>query len=102
MLVLTYDAKAALADDPAQAVVRDATLSFDVPQTALAAEPFAAWQAAAQALALGMEANVVDDNGQPLSAEGFATIGGELGQLYTALESRDAAAGSSVARRLFS
>ena len=102
VLALTYDPQAALADEPSRAAVRDVTLSFDVPQTAPAAEPFAAWQAAAQALALGMEADIVDDNGQPLSAGGFAAIGGELGQLYAALEARDAAAGSPVARRLFS
>ncbi len=102
VLTLTFDPQAALADDPNQAAVRDITLSFDVPQTDPQAEPFAAWQASAQALALGMDAAVVDDNGQPLSAEGFAAIGAELGQLYAALEARDLGAGSSAARRLFS
>jgi hypothetical protein len=102
VLTLTFDPQAALADDPNQAAVRDITLSFDVPQTDSKAEPFAAWQASAQALALGMDAAVVDDNGHPLSADGFAAIGAELGQLYGALEARDLAAGSSAARRLFS
>jgi hypothetical protein len=82
--------------------VRDVTLSFDVPQTQASAEPFSAWQASAQALSLGMDALIVDDNGQPLSPQGFAAIGAELGRLYEALESRDIAAGSMVARRLFS
>ncbi|MBX3618453.1 MAG: cell division protein FtsZ [Rhizobacter sp.] len=102
ILTLTFDPQAALADDPNQAAVRDVTLSFDVPQTEARAEPFIAWQASAQALSLGMDAAIVDDNGQPLSAEGFAGIGAELGRLYEALESRDIAAGSMVARRLFS
>jgi hypothetical protein len=102
VLTLTFDSQAAFADDPTRAAVRDVTLSFDVPQTDPSAEPFIAWQASAQALALGMDAGIVDDNGRPLSAEGFAAIGSELGQLYEKLEARDLAAGSAAARRLFS
>ena len=102
VLTLTFDSQAALADEPDRAAVRDVTLSFDVPQTDPAAEPFTAWQAAAQALAVGMDAVVVDDHRRPLSSEGFAAIGKELGQLYSMLEARDLAAGSAAARRLFS
>jgi hypothetical protein len=102
VLVLSYDAQAALADDPNQSAVRDVMLSFDVPQTEASSEPFAAWQASAQALSLGMDAAVVDDNGHPLSVPGFASIGGELRRLYEALAARDLAAGSPAARRLFS
>ena len=102
VLTLTFDSQAALADDPNRAAVRDVTLSFDVPQTEPLVQPFVAWQASAQALAQGMDAGIVDDNGRPLSAEGFAAIGNELGQLYAALEGRDLAAGSAAARRLFS
>ena len=85
-----------------RAAVRDVTLPFDVPQTDPAAEPFKTWQAAAQALAGGMDAAVVDDNGQPLSDEGFAAIGKELATLYDALRGHELAAGSAPARRLFS
>ena len=102
VLTLTFDSQAALADDPNLSAVRDVTLSFDVPQTEAKAQPFASWQASAQALATGMDASIVDDNGRPLSTEGFAAIGNELGQLYAALEGRDLAAGSAAARRLFS
>ena len=102
ILVLSFDSQAALADDPNQAAVRDVTLSFDVPQTDPGAEPFVAWQASAQALSLGMDAAIVDDNGQPLSPQGFDAIGGELGQLYSTLAEHDLAAGSPAARRLFS
>ena len=49
-----------------------------------------------------MDAAIVDDNGRPLSVEGFNAIGSELGQLYQTLESRDLAAGSPAAWRLFS
>lgn len=102
VLTLTFDPQAAFADDPNKAAVRDVTLSFDVPQTDPKAEPFVAWQASAQALSLGMDAAIVDDNGRPLSPEGFTAIGGELEQLYDKLAARDLAAGSPAARRLFS
>jgi hypothetical protein len=114
VLSLSFDSQVALAaQDPnttSPVSLRDLTLSFDVPQTDPAAAssddpsatPFAAWQASAQALALGMDAAVVDDNGNLLSSEGFASIGGELSQLYQRLEAHDLAAGSAAARRLFS
>ncbi len=102
VLTLTFDSQAALADDPNLSAVRDVTLSFDVPQTEPTGQPFVAWQASAQALSLGMDASIVDDNGRALSGEGFAAIGNELGQLYATLEGRDLAAGSAAARRLFS
>lgn len=102
VLTLSYDPQAALAEDPSQAAVRHVTVSFDVPQTEPQAEPFVAWQSSVQALALSMDADIVDDNGNPLSPQGFDAIGGELRQLYTALEGRDLGAGSMAARRLFS
>ncbi|MEP7300542.1 MAG: cell division protein FtsZ [Caldimonas sp.] len=102
VLTLTFDSQAALADEPDRAAVRDVTLAFDVPQTDPGVEPFRAWQAAAQALAVGMDAAIVDDHERPLSSEGFALIGAELGELYSLLEARDLAAGSAAARRLFS
>lgn len=102
VLTLTFDPKAALADDPDQAAVRDLTLAFDVPQTDPGAAPFAAWQASAQALAEDLDALIVDDAGRPLAPEGFAGIDGQLGQVYAQLAAREIAAGSSTARRLFS
>ena len=102
VLTLTFDSQAALADDPNLSAVRDVTLSFDVPQTEPSVQPFAAWQSSAQALAQSMDAVIVDDDGRQLSADGFAAIGNELGQLYVALEKRDLPAGSLAARRLFS
>jgi hypothetical protein len=102
VLTLTFDPQAALADEPDLASVRDVTLSFDVPQTESSVQPFGAWRASAHALAGAMEASVVDDHGRVLNDDAFTAIGGELGQLYAALEGRDLAAGSAAARRLFS
>lgn len=102
MLVLSHDPQAALSDDPDQAALRELTLSFDVPQTDPAAEPFAAWYARARALAAAMDAAVVDDRGQALGPPAFASIDAELKRLYAALAERDLAAGSLTARRVFS
>jgi hypothetical protein len=101
VLVLSYDAQAALADDPQQTAVRRLTLSLDVAQTPEAAEPFAAWQQAIRALADEMDANAVDDEGRPITLQHYTTIATELKMLYRNLEARDMAAGSAVARRLF-
>lgn len=102
VLVLSFDAQAALAEQPDLAALRDVTLAFDVAQTDASREPFAAWQASAAALAADIDGDIVDDNGNPLGAEAFASIGAELDRLYAALAERDLAAGSAAARRLFS
>jgi hypothetical protein len=101
-LTLTFDARAALSDEPELAAVRSATLSLDVPQTPEAAEPFAAWQHAARKLSDDMGATLVDEQGHAVTLHAFSTIGQELAQMYRALEARDLAAGSASARRLFS
>lgn len=102
VLVLAFDHQAALADDPGEAALRDVALSLDVPQTAEAAEPFAAWQDLTRKLAEDLDATLVDDQGAVITLHAFAAIGQEMQRLYRALESRDLAAGSLAARRLFS
>ncbi len=101
LLVLAFDAQAALADDPALAAVREVTLSLDVAQSPENIEPFSAWQQTIRGLAEDMDATAVDDQGRPLTLQHFATIHEELNKLYRALEARDMAAGTTVARRLF-
>jgi hypothetical protein len=102
VLTLSFDPQADLADEPSQAVVREVTLSFDVPQTSASAEPFATWQSAARALESDLDAQLVDDAGRPLPVQSFAAIHQELGQLYAQLDLRDLGAGSPAAQRLFS
>ena len=102
VLVLQFDQQVALADDPAAASLRQVQLSLDVPQTAEAAEPFPAWHQAARLLAADMDAVMIDDSGRPITLHAFASIGTDLATLYAALASRDLAAGSPAARRLFS
>lgn len=102
VLTLGFEPQAALAEDPQASSLRELTLSLDVPQTPEALEPFAAWQESARALSRDFEADICDDRGQVLNLHAFAAIDQELGTLYKALASRDLAAGSLVARRLFS
>jgi hypothetical protein len=102
ILSLTFDAQAAFAEDLNQSAVRELTLAFDVPQTAPELQPFLAWRAAGEALAHTLSATLTDDGSQPLNAKGFDAIAHELSRLYAAMAQRDLAAGSAVARRLFS
>ncbi|MFZ3127259.1 MAG: cell division protein ZipA C-terminal FtsZ-binding domain-containing protein [Rhodoferax sp.] len=102
VLVLGYDSQAALAEDPAQSAIRDITLHLDVAQVDRAERPFERMREAATALAQTMEGVVTDDNGQLLTAQTMDVIGTELQSLYDTLEQRDLAAGSMLARRLFS
>jgi hypothetical protein len=102
ILTLQFDAQAAFAEDENQATLRELVLAFDVPQTAAEQEPFKAWCAAGEALAMALDAAMADDQGHPFSAAAFASISGELAQLYEALAARDLAAGAPSTRRLFS
>lgn len=102
VLTLGFDTQAALADDPAQAAVREVSLALDVAQVDRAEQPFLRLREVAQAMAQAMDGVVTDDNGQPLASETMDTIGASLEGLYDTLQARDLAAGSALARRLFS
>lgn len=102
VLVLSFDSQAALAEDPAQSAIRDVSLHLDVAQVDRNEQPFERMRDAAFSLAQAMDGVVTDDNGQPLAQETMDVIGTELQTLYNTLEQRDLAAGSPVARRLFS
>jgi hypothetical protein len=99
---LAFDTQAALADDPAQSAIRELTLSLDVPQVDRAERAFERMREAAAALAREMDGVVTDGDAQLLREETMDAIGADLEQLYDTLETRDLAAGSPLARRLFS
>ncbi len=102
VLVLSFDSQAALSEDPAQSAIRDMALHLDVAQVDRAEHAFERMCEAATTLATAMEGVVTDDNGQILPEQTMAVIGTELQTLYDTLEQRDLAAGSPLARRLFS
>lgn len=102
LLVLAVDPQAALAEDPQAAVVRECTLTLDVPQTPASQEPFPAWHLTGKQLADDLDATAVDDQGQAITLHAYDAIGKELDELYQKLEQLDLAAGTPAARRLFS
>jgi len=102
VLVLSFDSQAALAEDPAQSAIRDVVLHLDVAQVDRSENAFERMREAASALAQAMDGVVTDDLGQPLAAQSMDQISADLQSLYDTLEQRDLAAGSTLARRLFS
>ncbi|MEF9965358.1 MAG: cell division protein ZipA C-terminal FtsZ-binding domain-containing protein [Comamonas sp.] len=102
ILALTYDAQAALADDPEASALRDVLLSLDVPHVARSEKPFDKMRTAAEALCAEMDGVICDQNGTPLPIMVVDPIAQDLENLYDQLEQRDLAAGSLAARRLFS
>jgi hypothetical protein len=102
VLGLSFDTHAAMAEDPAQTALRAITLSLDVPQVDRSEQPFVRMRDAAIALAATMDGLITDDNGQVIRADALDVIGADLEHLYDTLDARDLAAGSPLARRLFS
>ena len=102
ILVLTFDTHAAMSEDPAQSALRELVLSLDVPQVQRSEQPFVRMREVAITLAASMDGSITDDRGQIIRAEALDAIGADLEQLYDTLEARDLAAGSPLARRLFS
>jgi hypothetical protein len=102
ILVLSFNSQAALAEDPAQSAIRDLALHLDVAQVDRDEQPFARMREVAATLAQTMDGVITDDLGQPLAEQSMDQIHSELQNLYDTLLQRDLAAGSILARRLFS
>lgn len=102
VLILQFETQAALAEDPEQSALHEFDLLLDVPQVARSENPYQRLREVAEALAKSMEGRVTDERGRPLTAETLDKIGEDLEGLYDQLEHRDLAAGSLLARRLFS
>ena len=102
VLSLSFDAQAALADDPALSAIREVTLSLDVVQVDRSERAFKRMREAAMTLASNMDGVVTDDNGLLLPPQALDVIDAEIENLYDTLDRRDLSAGSAQARRLFS
>ncbi len=102
ILSMSFDAQAAMAEDPEQSALREINLSLEVTHVPRSEQPFVRMRQVAQALAEAMDGAITDDAGQPLSTDTMDQIGSDLENLYDALDSHDLSAGSPQARRLFS
>jgi hypothetical protein len=102
ILSLNFDTQAALSDDPEQSALRSLDLALDVPQVERSEQPYPRLRDIAIALAASMDAVISDAEGRLISRDAMDAIGSDLEHLYDMLESRDLAAGSPQARRLFS
>lgn len=102
VLTLSFDPQAAMAEDPEQSALRTVSLALDVAHVPRSEDAFARLRHVAFALAQSMEGAVTDERGQPLDEQALDMIAEDLERLYDALDSRDLAAGSPQARRLFS
>ena len=102
ILSLSFDAQAAMAEDPEQSALREINLSLEVTHVPRSEQPFVRMRQVAQALAEAMDGAITDDAGQPLLTDTMDRIGSDLESLYDALDSHDLSAGSPQARRLFS
>jgi ZipA, C-terminal FtsZ-binding domain len=102
VLSLAFDTQAALAENPEQSALRSLSLALDVPQVPREEQAFARMRQCAQQLATTMDGTLTDDQGQAIAAQALDVIAADLEQLYNALQERDLAAGSGLARRLFS
>jgi len=102
LLTLGFDMQAAQAEDLDQSALWELTLSLDVPQVAPAQQPFARLREVATALCEAMDGVLCDQEGHPLPVMALDAIAADLEALYAQLAARDLAAGSALARRLFS
>lgn len=102
VLVLTFDAQAAMAEDPEQTALREFNIALDVPQVLRSEKPFARMCEVALRMAAHMDGVIIDDDGNPIRPDSMEAIYADLELLYDRLEARDLAAGSVLGRRLFS
>lgn len=102
ILSLSFDAHAAMAENPERSALRELSLLLEVTHVPRSERPFVRMREVATLLGESMDGLITDDAGQPLSFDSMDVIGADLESLYDALDSRDIAAGSPQARRLFS
>ncbi len=102
ILVLSFDSRAALAEDPEQTALRAFSMALDVPQVLRAEKPFARMCEIGLKLAAHMGAVIVDDGGNRIRPEAMEVIYTDLEQLYDRMDARELSAGSVLGRRLFS
>jgi hypothetical protein len=77
------------------------TLELDVPLAPATAQPLRLMFAAASVIALDLDAQIVDDNGQPVDAASLAQVEEKLADLYERMRQAGYEPGSPRALRLY-
>ncbi len=102
LLTLAFDPQAAQAGQLDDTALRALTLLLEVPLVARDEQPFQRLRQVAAELCQSMDGVLCDQDGHPLPDNAMEAIASDLELLYDQLERRDFAAGSVLARRLFS
>ncbi len=106
MLALTIDVHAAMADNPEAIPIRKLSLTLNVPHVArgddLVGKPFDVLADRAIRLSASMEAAILDEQGLSVDVAALQRTSEELEQVYDRLDAEGLAAGSLLAKRLFS
>ena len=102
LLNLVFDGQTATTEDMEQSAIRDVLISLDVAQVNRTEKPFTRLREIAVVLCTHMDGVLCDQHGAPLPTMAMEPIATDLELLYDKLDSRDLAAGSPLARRLFS
>ncbi len=106
MIALTIDPQAAMADDVQSVPIRKLALTLDVAQVArgdaAVGRPFDVMADVAIRLSASMEAAILDEQGLSVDVAALQRTSEELEQVYDRLDAAGLAAGSLLAKRLFS
>jgi hypothetical protein len=101
VMTLRVDTQVAL-NDSQDSALREIRMVLDVPHVSREEQAFDRMCHIAEALAKVLDADVVDEVGQPLPKQTLTQIASELNDLYDVMDQRELSAGSELARRLFS
>ena len=96
------DGDAFVAEGMKMLSLSEVLLEMDVPRVPSAVTAFGQYQRLAQALADGLNAQIVDDNRRPLSPAAFDAIRKQVMAVNSTLQDAGIGAGSRIAQRLFS
>lgn len=102
VLTLSIDPQAVLPEQLPHSAIYEVQLGLDVAQVPQSEHPLRQLHQVAIALCSRMGAVLCDQNGQVVDDAALQVIAPRLDEIYAQLAARDLAAGSALARRLFS
>ena len=101
LVVLNFDAHAALAEDLSSSALREIFLVLDVPHVSREENAYGIMRDLAIKLAASMDGRITDDANGAITLETMDAVEHALSSLYDKLDAHDLSAGSPQARRLF-